>query len=203
MKPHAAIFDLGGVIIRVRIEGMFEYWSQVTGRDADALAAAVLADGTYRDYERGEMTAEEFYRRLTDVMATEMDFEQFRRGWCNVFDGLYEGTEQLLGDLSAHMRIVALTNTNELHSDVWKRLYADAMRRFEAMFISHELGVRKPEPESYRAVLDYLGQPPENVVFLDDRTENVSAAERMGMRGILVNDPAEIRDSFRQLGVPA
>ncbi|MGC9454691.1 MAG: HAD family hydrolase [Phycisphaerae bacterium] len=201
MKPRAAIFDLGGVIIRVRVEGMFEYWSQVTGRDAADLAAAVLADGRYRDFERGELTADEFHRHLTGAMGVDMDFEQFRFGWCNVFEGLYDGIERLLDDLASHMRLAALTNTNELHTVEWKRLYADALSRFEAMFISHELGARKPEPESYHVVLQHLGESPENVVFVDDRTENVTAAVRLGMRGILVDDPADIRESFRQLGV--
>lgn len=181
---------------------MFEYWSSRTGADAGQLAAAVLADGKYRDFERGELTPEQFHRHLTDIMGVKMDFEQFRLGWCKVFEGLYEGTEQLLDDLSSHMRLVALTNTNILHSVLWKQLYADAMRRFEAVFISHEMGARKPEPEIYQPVLDYLAEPPERVVFVDDRGENISAAVRLGMRGILVEDPAEIRESFRQLDVP-
>ncbi len=198
--PTAAVFDLGGVIIRVRVEGMFEYWSGITGAPAERLAHAVLADGAYREFERGEMTPCQFHRHISGVMGIDLDFEQFRRGWCNVFDGLYDGTEQLLGDLSASMRIVSLTNTNELHSAMWRPLYDEAMSRFEAIFTSHELGARKPEPQSYHAVLDYLGEAPANVAFVDDRAENIEAAERLGMRGILVEDPADIRRSIRKMG---
>jgi putative hydrolase of the HAD superfamily len=200
-KPTAAVFDLGGVVIRIRVEGIFEHWSAAVGADPIELGAAVLADGRYRDFERGEMSPEQYHRHIAGVMGVELGFDDFRRGWCDVFDGLYEGIEPLLDDLRPHLRLVALTNTNELHTPVWKRLYADALARFEAVFVSHELGVRKPEPASYRAALDYLGEPPWSVVFVDDRPENVSAAEAIGMPGITATDPAQVRRAFRALGV--
>jgi len=49
--------------------------------------------------------------------------------------------------------------------------------------------MRKPDPRIFHLALERLGNPaPEATVFLDDFHGNVAAAERLGMRGILVED---------------
>jgi len=57
---------------------------------------------------------------------------------------------------------------------------------------SSEVGVRKPAPEIFAIALERLGGPaPERTLFLDDFAGNIEAAERLGMRGVLVEpDPA-------------
>ena len=50
---------------------------------------------------------------------------------------------------------------------------------------SHSLKLAKPEPAIYRHAVEGLHTPPENILFLDDRHENIAAAEALGMQGIL------------------
>lgn len=51
--------------------------------------------------------------------------------------------------------------------------------------ISGELGIAKPDPAIWRALLDGLGAPPGEVLFLDDRAENVAAARQAGIRAFV------------------
>lgn len=61
---------------------------------------------------------------------------------------------------------------------------------FDAIIDSSEVGIRKPDPRIYQLALDRLGGiDPRRAVFLDDFPNNVQAAERLGIRGILVSDP--------------
>ena len=66
------------------------------------------------------------------------------------------------------MRLVALTNTNYIHARDWRVRYADILTYFEKVFASHETKARKPDAESFRIVLNYLGMDPGKVVFFDD-----------------------------------
>jgi epoxide hydrolase-like predicted phosphatase len=61
---------------------------------------------------------------------------------------------------------------------------------FDAVVISGEVGMRKPEPQIFRHAAQELGLPPEVCVFIDDVEANVSAAISCGMTGVHHTDPA-------------
>lgn len=61
---------------------------------------------------------------------------------------------------------------------------ADFPQLFDAVVISGECGMRKPEPEIFRHVADLLGLPPEQCVFIDDIEANITAAQACGMTGV-------------------
>jgi putative hydrolase of the HAD superfamily len=63
---------------------------------------------------------------------------------------------------------------------------------FEARFFSCRLRLSKPDPAIYRAVLDHLAAMPEDVVFFDDRRDNVDAAARLGIRAHVFTSPEQI-----------
>ena len=87
----------------------------------------------------------------------------------------------------------ALSNSNELH---WERNVHDlgVTDLFEVAISSHQVGLCKPDPRIYLAVLDRLGVSPEAVVFFDDVNENVVAASGLGMRAFQVNGVDGVRE---------
>jgi putative hydrolase of the HAD superfamily len=62
---------------------------------------------------------------------------------------------------------------------------------FDVVVESSKAGVRKPDPAAYALVLEHLGVPAEEVVFLDDLGINLKPARAMGMTTIKVEDPDE------------
>jgi FMN phosphatase YigB (HAD superfamily) len=56
---------------------------------------------------------------------------------------------------------------------------------FDAVVISSEVGMRKPEPQIFRHVAGLLGLSPQECVFIDDIEANVTAAEQVGLTGVL------------------
>ncbi len=56
---------------------------------------------------------------------------------------------------------------------------------FDAVVISYEEQLAKPEPEIYRIALDRLGVPAFDTLFVDDRVENIDAARELGLRTLL------------------
>jgi epoxide hydrolase-like predicted phosphatase len=56
---------------------------------------------------------------------------------------------------------------------------------------SCEVGLRKPDPAIFLLTCERLGVSPQSAVFLDDTRRHVAAAREVGMRGIVVRDPAE------------
>lgn len=203
LPPEAVVFDLGGVLIDVRMERCVVPWARACKMPREEVASRLWQDRTYQELERGEITVDQYRARLAGLLGTpEFSTEVFLSGWNAVFFGLVEGAIQLLDALSRRgLRLVALTNTNVAHAEVWMGLYPEIVRRFERIFLSHELGSRKPEPQTYQAVLEYLALPAGRTVFVDDREENVVAARDQGMEGIVAAEMSSIVEGLEVLGL--
>lgn len=82
---------------------------------------------------------------------------------------------------------------------------ADALDRhpslafFARRFYSARFGLTKPDPAVYLAVLAELGRRPGEVVFIDDRPENVRGATELGLGGILFSSPAALAHELAEL----
>jgi len=199
---RAAIFDLGGVIIDIRIEEMLGSWARSVGVEQEQVAAVLSADTRHHALERGEISIRDYHAHVVDRMGRPLSFEEFLRGWNAIFGDLLPGVTGLLAQCRRFLRVVALSNTNAIHADVWRVRHADVLRHFERIFVSHEMGARKPEPECFRQVLEYLAVAPQRVVFIDDCAENVEAAVRLGMKGIVATGAVETARRLRDMGVP-
>ena len=77
----------------------------------------------------------------------------------------------------------------------------DWIHRFDMLVWSCQFGVVKPDPAIYRRALDILGRPPERVLFIDDRVENVAAAEAAGIRALHFQGYEPLRDALEILRV--
>jgi putative hydrolase of the HAD superfamily len=72
---------------------------------------------------------------------------------------------------------------------------------FEVAFSSCYVGLRKPKNAIYRRALDILGTPPERILFIDDRQENVAAAAAAGIQTIRFDGADTLRQQLEYLTV--
>jgi len=86
------------------------------------------------------------------------------------------------------VKTAVVTNNVREFGDAWQSMLPVA-ELFDAVVDSAHVGMRKPDPRIFRLALERLGgMPPAAAVFLDDFHGNVAAAERLGIRGILVEE---------------
>jgi 2-haloacid dehalogenase len=62
--------------------------------------------------------------------------------------------------------------------------------------------VAKPDPRIYELVGQRAGLPLPELVFVDDRADNVAAAAEAGMDALLFTDAATLRADLRRRGLP-
>ena len=72
---------------------------------------------------------------------------------------------------------------------------------FDAYLVSAYIGVRKPEPAAFERALEICQRAPEECVFIDDRQENVEAAEKAGIQGIRMESPSQVIADLGRLGI--
>lgn len=113
---------------------------------------------------------------------------------------LLEGVEALLADLAARrVEMHALSN----YSPWWRLIDASTgLSRFlDWTFVSCDTGVRKPDPRAYEGALETLGARASDVVFVDDREENCTAARELGIDAIRFENVAGLRAELAQRGL--
>ncbi len=110
------------------------------------------------------------------------------------------GIEPLLVELSeAVVQMHVLSNYS-----IWYRLIEERLalsRWVPWTFVSCHTGVRKPSKEAYLGAAESLGVSPRECLFVDDRHENVAAAEAVGMRGHVFCDASTLRGALVDAGL--
>ena len=89
------------------------------------------------------------------------------------------------------MRIGMLSNID----DRYTKLIRDFgfYEPFDPCLLSCEMGLEKPDPKAYELLLKTINLPAKEIVFIDDKTENVEAAQKMGIDAILFESPQQLR----------
>ncbi|MEV6714490.1 HAD family hydrolase [Lentzea sp. NPDC051208] len=124
-------------------------------------------------YDRGDVTADEYWALVGHPPLVEKDVAS----WSRVD---YEMVALLHELHNAGRRIALLSNIPEDHARNFERTYA-WLDLFEVRAFSCRIGHAKPDRAAFEWCRDALGD--DDILFVDDRLENVRAAELTGMRG--------------------
>jgi len=191
------IFDLGNVIVDIDFNRVLGVWSDYSRVPLANLQKSFTMGETFHQHERGHLTDEEFARQLCHEMDVALSYEQFAAGWQAVFVGLRKETIEIMQSLRQQgHRVVVLSNTNRLHTGFWPDEYPEVAQSADKIYLSQQMGMRKPDAEIYLKLLEEEGFSAEDAIFFDDNADNIKGAERLGITSILVTDKQTIPDWF-------
>jgi len=194
------IFDLGQVLVRFDNRLFFERIAAATDRSIEDIHAATHEnDELLRLFDTGRIPPEEFYERAAEALGLDIGFGDFFVAYNDVFSVIVPSLA-LAKRLKPRTKLVLLSNT-----DVMRYTHIDEtfpeLRIFDATVLSFRFGRMKPDPEIYREALRRAGTTAERAVFIDDLAENVAAAERLGITGILFTSPETLESELSRLGL--
>ncbi len=203
-RPRWLLFDLGGVL--VDFSGPRDLPALLPAdRAATDWKMAMAACAATDTFERGTLDLPAFADRFVRDWQLAIDADAFAQRYVAWLRGLYPGAEALLARLrAAGFRLACLSNSNAAH---WT--LSEPMRRLQCQLdvaiSSHQLGLRKPQPEIFAVALDRLGVPARDVGYFDDLAANVAAAMDRGWRAHLVprcsNPVPHMRGILVQAGI--
>ena len=127
--------------------------------------------------------------------------EQLIAGWNDIYLGVIAGMPALLFAARRHFPLFTFTNSNPTHRDTSAERFANKLSVFRSIFVSSDLGLRKPDPEAFCAVAARTGLKFSELLFFDDTPENVAGARVAGMPAVLVKSTTDVRRALTQLGV--
>ncbi|MES2383091.1 MAG: HAD-IA family hydrolase [Pseudomonadota bacterium] len=197
---QALLFDLGGVLIDIDFNRAFEHWQTLSPLSLEGIRARFSFDEAYAQHERGEITADTYFAHLVQLLELQPDHQVIARGWNAIFIGQISETLALVQAARAHLPCYAFSNSNAAHQAAWSRLYPSVVQAFDRIFVSSEIGLRKPERRAFEHIAGAVGLPADALLFFDDLADNVAGARTAGLQAVLVRSPADVRAALAALG---
>ncbi|MFF7209504.1 HAD family hydrolase [Streptomyces sp. NPDC008238] len=196
----AVLFDLFGVIACPQ---------SAEGRERLVRTAGVPATGFWdaywglrSPYDRGKLTGPAYWDGVAAALGTRFDARRTAAlvaadvdSWSAVDPSMVA----LVGELAAQGRRIGLLSNIPEELAVHYETRHTWLRHFRVRALSCRTGRAKPDPDAYHGCRDALGGDPARILFVDDRRENVRAAEAAGMRGHLFTTPARLRERLTEM----
>jgi len=177
------VLDIGGVFYRGWPDDAFwGRWSARTGLDRSAIETVLSKSPEHREAQVGRITADEAFRRagerlgLTGALMREMAEEAYLSDFN---DTVAEAVRGLRG---RGVPVSALTNSLSTEAQLQAR--PEFAGLFDHVVSSCDVGLAKPDPAIFQALLDRLGAAPADVVFADDLIDHVKAARDAGFHAV-------------------
>jgi FMN phosphatase YigB (HAD superfamily) len=199
MQP-VFIFDLGKVLVD------FDYTiaaRKIAARSAGApqdLHAFLGSSPLLVEYESGRLTRQKFYEAVRDAIGFHGDLAEFGGYFAEIFSEM-TGTIALQAELRQRgFKSYIFSNTNDLAIEHVRRDFP-FFANFDGYILSYEIGAMKPQPEIYAAMEKMCGRSGADLIYLDDRAENIAAGAAHGWRAILHESPEKTRAMLIQSGL--
>ncbi len=184
------VSDMGGVLIALE---WVERIGALLGRDVclDELHRLWIDAQSTVDFESGRTTFDEFTVAFIEEFQLTTEPEAVQQEFLAFVQAPFPSCDTVLHALKPHFHLSLLSNTNPAHHRKLKDEYA-FFEAFDQLFLSYQMGLMKPDPAIFQAVLAQLNVAPAAVAFFDDSARNVAAAKETGMHAYQVYSPEEL-----------
>ncbi|GAA0341778.1 HAD family phosphatase [Actinoallomurus spadix] len=193
------LFDLFGVLAHHQsTEGKYRL-ARTAGVSGPAFWEAYWA--LRPSYDRGEVTGPGYWSQVAGALGARFDRRRIAElieadiATCSAVN---ETMVALVEELVASGRRIALLSNIPEELAVHYETHHRWLQHFQVRAFSCRIGHAKPEPDAYRWCQNALREDPARILFVDDRQNNIQAAEATGMRGHLFTTPTRLRESLAQ-----
>jgi putative hydrolase of the HAD superfamily len=201
MSQSVFIFDLGKVLVD------FDYTiaaRKVTARSLKApedLHAFLGSSPLLVEYESGRLTRQKFFEAVRDAVGFQGDVNEFGGYFAKIFTAMTD-TIALHSELRQHgYKTYIFSNTNDLAIEHIRRDFP-FFANFDGYIFSYEVGAMKPQPEIYTAMEKMCGRRGADLIYLDDRAENIAGGAARGWTAIPHESAQKTRQALKQAGFP-
>lgn len=199
MTISAVVFDIGNVLIRWQPEIYYDATIGIEKRKQ--MFAEVDLHGLQDVLDQGADFTELFYQAAEDNPKWRTEIRAWHDNWEKLAQPEIPHSVALLRALRAKgIPVFAFTNFG-VGSFVRSEQQFPFLKEFDQRYISGELKMAKPAPNFYAALETDCGTAPQELLFTDDRTDNIATAKARGWQTHLFEHPQGWADRLVQTGL--
>jgi len=200
MTRTAVVFDLGKVLLHFDYGIAAEKFERRCTFAAPEIRHAIDQSPLLHGFETNQLTTEQFFAELSRTTGFSGDLAEFSEIFCNVFSPIEPMIELHAQLRSQGVPTYIFSNTNFLQIEHIRRSYP-FFANFDGYVLSCQHGVMKPYQQLYEVVERVTARRGNELLYIDDRAENVAAAVARGWNSILHCSPETSIAAVRATGL--
>ena len=201
-KIKNIIFDLGGVVLDIDETVVYKELEKL-GLKTSELAHSKEFIEIMSKFDTGIYTAPTFRKKCKDLLGIEkMTDQKFDSIWNAMLLDIPRERVEAIEKVKEHYRIFLMSNTNEIHYDLYVRDlqlrfgYNEFDELFDKSYFSFAEHLEKPDPRFFELILDHEGLLPEETLFIDDTAANIKVAQSLGINTYHISREELVRNLF-------
>jgi len=184
-KYKTIIFDLGAVILNISYENTINELTKLGVKNAENFYSKKVQTELFNKIETGKISNMEFLKELQKE-TKNANIKQVKMAWNAMLLDLPEERLKTIKKLKDNHKIFLLSNTNSIHINALKEQFGNKKwiafcELFDKMYLSHELGLRKPDVKIFEHILNEQKLKAEEVFFVDDSPQHIISAKKIGI----------------------
>lgn len=200
-NTKSIIFDLGGVIYSIDYHKTINEFKALGVDDFHALYSKSGQSSLFDDFEVGKFSSDFFIENIKILSGNKITNSEIIKAWNAMLIGFIPDALYCLNRLRKSYRLYLLSNTNEIHiNEIEKRVgvkfLSDFFSLFEKVYLSHEIGLRKPNHEVFRFILEDQDLLAHETLFVDDSIQHIDSAIKFGINSHHLLDSQSINKLF-------
>ncbi|MEJ0089100.1 MAG: HAD family phosphatase [Limisphaerales bacterium] len=150
-------------------------------------------------YETGHITRKDFFEAVREAAGFQGSLEEFGGYFGAIFTEISPMVE-----LHAELRRRSIptyifSNTNDLAIELIRRDFP-FFKNFDGYIFSYEVKAMKPDAPIYEALEKMAGKRSDEIIYIDDRAENIAGGAARGWRTIFHESPEKTRAAMKTFG---
>ncbi|MBK7764554.1 MAG: HAD family phosphatase [Bacteroidetes bacterium] len=196
------IFDLGAVILNIDYQATQKAFENLGISDGNEFYSKQKQDTLFDELETGKIDEAEFVKRIQAHANQPLQYNEIIDAWNAIILDFPLRRLQILQQLQLHFNIFLLSNTNEIHEREFnKRLqstcgYPSLAVFFDKIYLSHRVGLRKPDPAIFEKVLKDNHLQAHETLFIDDSLQHIESAAKLGIQTIHMKDGMTMEENI-------
>ncbi len=202
------IFDLGGIFLKVDYQKTQDAFVKLGITNFDDYYKQDFVSKPFEQIEIGEISPEEFYegiRNITNIKIADADLEN---AWNAMLGEFWMDRLEWLDEINKQYNVYLFSNTNQIHYNAFLKTYnqLNLGKSFHSYFIkdyySQIIGLRKPNVESYQAILKEQNLEAHETLFIDDTYKNIEGAIKAGLQTLHLTSSMNLITETNKLLIP-
>lgn len=199
MNIEAILFDMGGVMVNCDPKPALSAFAAGLGKPYEEVYAAIANEEVISPFELGQISPEDYFEKVKATLGCDLNYQDFVVTWNSIITEFPEST-QLIKTLRSRYRLVALSNTNELHQEHMINTMPN-LKGLHDWATSWEIGSAKPDTQIFEVAVQKAGVCRDNILYIDDRKEFVEAGRQFGLIAAHCFGPVQLQAALQKLGV--
>ncbi|HEY3931108.1 MAG TPA: HAD family phosphatase [Verrucomicrobiae bacterium] len=196
MKP-AIVFDLGKVLVDFDYSIAARKVASRNTKEIPDLLHFLGSSPILARFEHGDLTREQFFAEMQQITGFTGGLEEFVADFADIFVSIPEMIALHEELRQRGFQTYIFSNTNDIAIEHIRREFP-FFKNFDDYIFSYEIGAMKPDAKIYAAMEKISGRRGDQILYIDDRVENVETGNIRGWRAILHETPEKTRAALQR-----